>query len=93
MLKLYGQGIYKTTIKAKEGADIVLDVTTDGIYNNEFYDFTVDGANVSNIKGIYLDVNYIPVETPKALVVILHGMSEHKERYNYFLQRQVFKIC
>lgn len=41
----------------------------------------------SSIKGIYLDVNYIPVETPKALVVILHGMSEHKERYNYFLEK------
>ena len=55
LLKLYGQGIYKTTIKAKEGVDIVLDITSDGIYNNEFYDFTVDGGNVSNIKGIYLD--------------------------------------
>ena len=55
LLKLYGQGIYKTTIKAKDGVDIVLDITTDGIYNNEFYDFTVDGGNVSNIKGIYLD--------------------------------------
>lgn len=41
----------------------------------------------SSVKGIYLDVNYIPVETPKALVVILHGMSEHKERYNYFLEK------
>ena len=40
----------------------------------------------SSIKGIYLDVNYRPVEAPKALVVILHGMSEHKERYNYFLE-------
>ena len=55
LLKVYGQGIYKTTIKAKEGVSIVLDVTTDGIYNNEFYDFTIDGSNISNIKGIYFD--------------------------------------
>ena len=41
----------------------------------------------SSIKGIYLDVNYISVKMPKALVVILHGMSEHKERYNYFLEK------
>ena len=41
----------------------------------------------SSVKGIYLDVNYISVKMPKALVVILHGMSEHKERYNYFLEK------
>ena len=38
----------------------------------------------SSIKGIYLDVNYISVKMPKALVVILHGMSEHKERIIIF---------
>ena len=55
LVKVYGQGIYKTTIKAKEGVTIVLDITNDGIYNNEFYDFTIDGNNISNIKGIYFD--------------------------------------
>ena len=55
LLKLYGQGIYKTTLKAKDGASIVLDITSEGIYNNEFYDFTIDGGNVSDIKGIYFN--------------------------------------
>lgn len=31
-----------------------------------------------------LDVNYYEVEEPKALVQILHGMQEHKERYDQF---------
>ena len=55
LVKVYGQGIYKTTIKAKEGVSIVLDITSEGIYNNEFYDFTIDGSNVSDIKGIYFN--------------------------------------
>ena len=42
----------------------------------------------SSIPGISLDVIYlVPVTTPKALVIVLHGMSEHKERYNYFLEQ------
>ena len=53
LVKIYGRGIYKTTIKAKEGVSILLDITSDGIYNNEFYDFTIDGSNITNIKGIY----------------------------------------
>ena len=41
----------------------------------------------SCIDNIDLDVNYIIPETKiKGLVVIAHGMSEHKERYNYFLE-------
>ena len=55
LVKIYGRGIYKTTIKAKEGVSIILDITSDGIYNNEFYDFTIDGNNNSNIKGIYFN--------------------------------------
>lgn len=31
-----------------------------------------------------LDVNYYETEKPKALVQILHGMQEHKERYDEF---------
>lgn len=31
-----------------------------------------------------LDVNYYEAENPKALVQILHGMQEHKERYDDF---------
>ena len=42
----------------------------------------------SCIEDIYLDTNYIePTGNIKAIVVILHGMSEHKERYNYFLEK------
>lgn len=42
----------------------------------------------SCIEDIYLDTNYIePTSNIKAIVVILHGMSEHKERYNYFLEK------
>lgn len=42
----------------------------------------------SCIEDIYLDTNYIePTDNIKAIVVILHGMSEHKERYNYFLEK------
>lgn len=42
----------------------------------------------SCIEDIYLDTNYIePTGYIKAIVVILHGMSEHKERYNYFLEK------
>ena len=55
LVKIYGRGIYKTTIKAKEGVSILLDITSDGIYNNEFYDFTIDGSNITNIKGIYFN--------------------------------------
>lgn len=55
LLKVYGQGIYKTTIKAKKDVSIILDISSDGIYNNEFYDFTIDGNNNSNIKGIYFN--------------------------------------
>ena len=55
LLKVYGQGIYKTTIKAKADVSIVLDISSDSIYNNEFYDFTIDGNNNSNIKGIYFN--------------------------------------
>ena len=55
LLKVYGQGIYKTTIKAKEGVSIILDISSDNIYNNEFYDFTIDGNNNTNIKGIYFN--------------------------------------
>ena len=41
----------------------------------------------SCIDNIDLDVNYIiPEAKIKGLVVIAHGMSEHKERYNYFLE-------
>ena len=41
----------------------------------------------SCIDNIDLDVNYmIPDAKIKGLVVIAHGMSEHKERYNYFLE-------
>ena len=55
LIKVYGQGIYKTTIKAKKDVNIILDISSDGIYNNEFYDFTIDGNNNSNIKGIYFN--------------------------------------
>ena len=55
LLKVYGQGIYKTTIKAKKDVSIILDISSDNIYNNEFYDFTIDGNNNSNIKGIYFN--------------------------------------
>ena len=55
LVKIYGRGIYKTTIKAKEGVSIILDISSDGIYNNEFYDFTIDGSNITNIKGIYFN--------------------------------------
>ena len=55
LVKIYGRGIYKTIIKAKEGVSILLDITSDGIYNNEFYDFTIDGSNITNIKGIYFN--------------------------------------
>lgn len=42
----------------------------------------------SSIQGIFFDVNYLELaDTPKAIVLILHGMSEHKERYNYFLDQ------
>ena len=58
LVKIYGRGIYKTTIKAKEGVSIILDISSDNIYNNEFYDFTIDGSNITNIKGIYFnDIN------------------------------------
>lgn len=52
LMTIYGQGIYKTTIKAKQGVTIVLDITNEYIYNNEFYDFTISGANINNITGI-----------------------------------------
>ena len=41
----------------------------------------------SCIDNIDLDVNYIiPEAKIKGLVIIAHGMSEHKERYDYFLE-------
>lgn len=41
----------------------------------------------SCVDNIDLDVNYIiPEAKIKGLVIIAHGMSEHKERYNYFLE-------
>ena len=55
LIKVYGQGIYKTTIKAKKNVSIILDISSNGIYNNEFYDFTIDGSNITNIKGIYFN--------------------------------------
>ena len=55
LVKIYGRGIYKTSIKAKKGVSILLDITSDSIYNNEFYDFTIDGSNIDNIKGILFD--------------------------------------
>lgn len=54
LVRIYGSGIYKATIKAKAGSNVtkVLDVTRDGIYCNEFSDFTIDGSNIIGITGI-----------------------------------------
>lgn len=39
---------------------------------------------VKSISGQSLDVNYYSAMNPKGLVQILHGMQEHKERYDDF---------
>lgn len=42
----------------------------------------------SQFDNLELSVNYlIPDENIKGIVFIVHGMSEHKERYNYFLDK------
>lgn len=42
----------------------------------------------SPVDDLDLSVNYIvPNGSIKGLVCVAHGMSEHKERYDYFLKR------
>lgn len=54
LVEIYGRGIYKTCIKAKTGSSLtkILDVSSDGIYCNEFKDFTIDGTNITDVTGI-----------------------------------------
>ena len=47
---------------------------------------------MENIKikakdNLELDTFYEKAEKPKAVVVIVHGMVEHKERYEYFMSK------
>lgn len=37
-------------------------------------------------NGYELEVHYFAVESPKAIVQIMHGMEEHQERYEPFCQ-------
>lgn len=42
----------------------------------------------SNYDDLELSVNYVvPKDNIKGIVFIVHGMSEHKERYSYFLDK------
>lgn len=39
---------------------------------------------IESASGVIIDVNYYEIKEPKGLVHILHGMQEHKERYDDF---------
>ena len=42
----------------------------------------------SRVDDLDLNVNYImPNTSIRGLAIIVHGMTEHKERYNYFLEQ------
>lgn len=53
----------------------------------DFYELTnFEKVKIKSYDGFVLDGGYFPVEEPKALVQIIHGALEHKERYYYLIK-------
>lgn len=53
----------------------------------DFYELTnFEKVKIKSYDEFVLDGAYFPVEEPKALVQIIHGALEHKERYYYLIK-------
>ncbi|MHC5099030.1 alpha/beta fold hydrolase, partial [Peptoniphilus genitalis] len=53
----------------------------------DFYELTnFEKVKIKSYDGFILVGAYFPVEEPKALVQIIHGALEHKERYYYLIR-------
>ncbi|WP_282924951.1 alpha/beta hydrolase [Peptoniphilus genitalis] len=53
----------------------------------DFYELTnFEKVKIKSYDGFVLDGGYFPVKDPKALVQIIHGALEHKERYYYLIK-------
>ncbi|MDU6032245.1 MAG: alpha/beta hydrolase, partial [Peptoniphilus harei] len=53
----------------------------------DFYELpNFERVKIKSYDGFILDGGYFPVEEPKALVQIIHGALEHKERYYYLIK-------
>ena len=53
----------------------------------DFYELpNLERVKIKSYDGFILDGAYFPVEEPKALVQIIHGALEHKERYYYLIE-------
>ena len=46
----------------------------------------MENIKIKASDGLILDAIYSKVDNPKALIVIVHGMVEHKERYNELIE-------
>ena len=46
----------------------------------------MENVKIKASDGLILDAIYSKVDNPKALIVIIHGMVEHKERYQELLE-------
>lgn len=53
----------------------------------DFYELpNFERVKIKSYDGFVLDGGFFPVEDPKALVQIIHGALEHKERYYYLIK-------
>ena len=53
----------------------------------DFYNLpNFERVKIKSYDGFVLDGGFFPVEEPKALVQIIHGALEHKERYYYLIK-------
>lgn len=70
-------------IEEKEKNENYLEVGNE----RDFYELpNLERVKIKSYDGFVLDGGFFPVERPKALVQIIHGALEHKERYYYLIK-------